>query len=287
MHQLYISNILATAKGTLVRKMGFLRVFAEMKLKAKTAFMHIRTESIDLPAIMAFLRTNMYWKFTDRVRQVKATVSYKAKRLVSAGLHVLKATVKKKMGFSALQIKQTRRLQAALNQKRGETHTVDAMPLSFVHEDTMIRAGVTSPFSVYHTMYVTVYMQSMDGALARVIFSMSQGAKHRSAVHAAMRDVTFLRLLQWFLHRIDVSNEGYSQEIVYDLGTVPPVGPLPPTGDESWTGGYVDYPFKGMGFASSAQSDGYASPEAEDWIKNAKMFWDKETGIFDGKDVTP
>jgi len=86
--------------------------------------------------------------------------------------------------------------------------------------------------------------------------------------------------LQWFLHRVNVNNEGYSNEIVYDLGKVPLVGPLPPMVEEIWEGGYVDYPFASMGF-ESGNDTGYLSNAGQEWLDNASMFWDVPTKKFD------
>lgn len=99
-------------------------------------------------------------------------------------------------------------------------------------------------------------------------------------------------LLQWFLSRTLYTNEGYSNEIIFDVEITSPVVPIPPDPeDPNWTGGYVEYPylgkgymnspFKSMGYQSSDVASGYVSPEAENWVKNAKMFWDTEQDIFE------
>lgn len=89
-------------------------------------------------------------------------------------------------------------------------------------------------------------------------------------------------VLQWYLHGGRVSNEGYGNEIVFDLGEVPIYGPIPPAPSRQWEGGYVEDPFKGVGYVPASNSTGYGSPSVNDWIANAKMFWDSPTEPFTG-----
>ena len=88
--------------------------------------------------------------------------------------------------------------------------------------------------------------------------------------------------LQWWLQRIEISNEGYSNEIIFDLTDIDIVGPLPPSPIEVWDGGYVDYPFQSMGTKGIQAADGYLSPEGNAWIKNVPMIWDQSQPLFDG-----
>lgn len=88
-------------------------------------------------------------------------------------------------------------------------------------------------------------------------------------------------LVQWFLHRGSISNEGSSNEIIFDLNAITPIVPQPPGVGGDWEGGYVEYPFYGMGFQSSQEASGWSSPEADRWVKNATMFWNKAQDVFD------
>lgn len=89
--------------------------------------------------------------------------------------------------------------------------------------------------------------------------------------------------VQWWVRQIKMANEGYSTEIIFDLDDKGQgIGPLPPLGVESWQGGYVEYPFKGMGTQATEEATGYLSPEGLSWVRNASMIWGKSTSIFDG-----
>lgn len=79
-------------------------------------------------------------------------------------------------------------------------------------------------------------------------------------------------LLQWYLHGNRITNEG-GNEIIFDLGEVDPIGPIPPVPSRQWEGGYVEDPFKGISYQPTADSTGFGSPSAEKWVSNTQMWW--------------
>lgn len=83
---------------------------------------------------------------------------------------------------------------------------------------------------------------------------------------------TTASLLQWYLHGNRISNEG-GNEIIFDLGEVDPIGPIPPVPSRQWEGGYVEDPFKGISYQPSSGSTGFGSPSAEKWVSNTQMWW--------------
>lgn len=83
---------------------------------------------------------------------------------------------------------------------------------------------------------------------------------------------TTATLLQWYLHGGEVTNEG-GNEIIFDLGDVDPVGPIPAVPSRQWSGGYVEDPFKGVSYMPAGDSTGYGSPAADSWVSNTQMWW--------------
>lgn len=93
-------------------------------------------------------------------------------------------------------------------------------------------------------------------------------------------------ILQWYLHGGRVSNHG-GNEVIFDLGDVDPIGPIPPVPSRQWEGGWVEDPFKGVGYIPAADSTGYGSPSVQDWLSNVNMFWDNASEPFIKKGGTP
>lgn len=90
------------------------------------------------------------------------------------------------------------------------------------------------------------------------------------------------RWLQWYVSRNLVSNEGYSNEILFSLSEYDGPVPVPPVPGEHFEGGYVENPFFGQATKSADGASGYYSPDADEWAKNATNYWDSESQIFDG-----
>ncbi len=127
---------------------------------------------------------------------------------------------------------------------------------------------------------------SIEPMTARVeerLFIQPQIKAHQQRlVHLFLHKAQQRARIQWWVRSIDLDTDGYAMEIVFDLDERGiGIGPMPPTGIESWTGGYVEYPFLGMGMESLEEASGYMSPEGEQWVKNAAMLWQTPTNIFE------
>lgn len=93
-------------------------------------------------------------------------------------------------------------------------------------------------------------------------------------------------IIQWYLHGGRISNHGKGNEVIFDLGEVDPIGPIPPVPSRQWQGGWVEDPFKGVGYIPASDSTGYGSPSVQDWLSNVEMYWGKASDPFTGGDDT-
>lgn len=101
-------------------------------------------------------------------------------------------------------------------------------------------------------------------------------------VHVSTCSHLVRSILQWYLTGGRISNQGYGNEIIFDLGKVDPQGPIPPVPSQKWEGGYVEDPFKGVGYVPADDTTGYASPKVADWLGNVKMYWNDASQPFEG-----
>lgn len=101
-------------------------------------------------------------------------------------------------------------------------------------------------------------------------------------VHVSTCSHTIRHILQWYMVGGRISNQGYGNEVIFDLGQVEPIGPIPPVPSQKWEGGYVEDPFKGVGYVPKDDTTGYASPKVEEWLGNVKMYWDEASQPFEG-----
>lgn len=101
-------------------------------------------------------------------------------------------------------------------------------------------------------------------------------------VHISTCSHLVRRVIQWYLTGGRISNQGYGNEIIFDLGKVDPQGPIPPVPTQKWEGGYVEDPFKGVGYVPADDTTGYASPKVDKWLGNVKMYWDDASQPFEG-----
>lgn len=103
-------------------------------------------------------------------------------------------------------------------------------------------------------------------------------------VHISMFDHEVISLLQWYIHGGVINNEGYGNEVIFDLGEADDGssggGTIPPIPSRQWSGGYVEDPFKGVGYEPTSNSTGYVSPKVSQWISGSKMYWGKSTEPF-------
>lgn len=93
-----------------------------------------------------------------------------------------------------------------------------------------------------------------------------------------------ISLLQWYLHGGNMHTEGYGNEVIFDLGQPDDgsdgPGTIPPIPSRHWTGGYVEDPFKGVGYKPEPGSTGYVSPSVNKWLAGSKMYWSSATEPF-------
>lgn len=93
-----------------------------------------------------------------------------------------------------------------------------------------------------------------------------------------------ISLLQWYLHGGNMHTEGYGNEVIFDLGEPDDgsdgPGTIPPIPSRHWTGGYVEDPFKGVGYKPEPGSTGYVSPNVNKWLAGSKMYWSSATEPF-------
>lgn len=106
-----------------------------------------------------------------------------------------------------------------------------------------------------------------------------------TTVRISMFEHEIISLLQWYIHGGVVSNEGYGNEVIFDLGepddgSGESGGTIPPIPSRQWSGGYVEDPFKGVGYEPTSTSTGYVSPRVTDWLSGSKMYWGQATKPF-------
>lgn len=93
-----------------------------------------------------------------------------------------------------------------------------------------------------------------------------------------------ISLLQWYLHGGNMHTEGIGNEVIFDLGEPSDgsdgPGTIPPIPSRHWTGGYVEDPFKGVGYKPEPGSTGYVSPNVNKWLAGSKMYWSSATEPF-------
>lgn len=105
-----------------------------------------------------------------------------------------------------------------------------------------------------------------------------------TTVRVSMFEHEVVSLLQWYLHGGLVTNEGYGNEVIFDLGEADDgssgSSTIPPIPSRQWSGGYVEDPFKGVGYEPTSNSTGYVSPKVTDWLSGSKMYWGKASEPF-------
>jgi hypothetical protein len=115
-----------------------------------------------------------------------------------------------------------------------------------------------------------------------VTFYIEEALKQNQTVHIQSCTGVARRIVQWYLMGGRVSNEGFGNEVIFDLGEVSPIGPIPPVPGINWGGGYVEDPFKGAGYVPSEENTGFDSPSADQWVRNVRMYWNNASEPFTG-----
>jgi hypothetical protein len=271
--------------------------------------LRVLTRPVQLPKMIVFFRAHLYWKFMDTRYAVRAAI-VKTVNTINTYAAICKTAIEKSAYASVCKAILTKG-KAVVAKIPHETKQESSLAVSTSNvtiKEASLFASVNRTRVTKHIFLQHMETKSVDHNALRVtvtrlwheqfdVQAMPISAQDTRTVRTGPvaptlgtktiflaftpKEVATLRIIQWFLHHTNVNNEGFSNEIVYDLASVPPVGSMPPPAGEKWGGGYVDHPFLGMGFGATGDSTGYLSPEAKKWLQNAKMFWETPTEVFD------
>ena len=167
-------------------------------------------------------------------------------------------------------------------QFRAEDVLLEINPISWLGEayvkfnpDNLPRAARINVMITVCETWVLAYLNFVpDELLGEINVRMSTCSHEMSSI------------IQWFIHGGRISNYGKGNEVIFDLGDVDPIGPIPPVPSRQWQGGWVEDPFKGVGYVPASDSTGYGSPSVQDWLSNVQMYWNKASDPFTGGDDT-
>ncbi len=303
------------------KAIAFIRTQTRQSTQEWKSLLQVRVRNVSLAKVVAYLKSDLsWWEVTKKPFKIIADVPRKATRTVMTFWQSIKKTrvvnvrgaIQKAVRQNKLRLdinipKVIRWLRLPLLPKVKKQAKV-VVPVRYKTEreskillltnravvKTLMEWGVLASMEKanlhfvvrpYSSLYKLRIMASLNQTFARSFIAV-QTSKAEAALRTTFNTCSYFRsgLIQWYLHRNLVSNEGFSNEIVFDLDSLDPVGPIPPAPTEQWKGGYVDYPFKGAGQESIDDASGYLSPEGEEWVKNVKMIWSKPTDIFEGEE---
>lgn len=167
-------------------------------------------------------------------------------------------------------------------QFRAEDVLLEINPISWLGEvyvkfnpDNLPRASRINVMITVCETWVLAYLNFVpDELLGEINVRMSTCSHEMSSI------------IQWFIHGGRISNYEKSNEVIFDLGDVDPIGPIPPVPSRQWQGGWVEDPFKGVGYVPADNSTGYGSPSVQDWLSNVQMYWNNASDPFTGGDDT-
>lgn len=167
-------------------------------------------------------------------------------------------------------------------QFRAEDVLLEMNPISWLGEayvkfnpDNLPRASRINVMITVCETWVLAYLNFVpDELLGEINVRMSTCSHEMSSI------------IQWFIHGGRISNYEESNEVIFDLGDVDPIGPIPPVPSRQWQGGWVEDPFKGVGYVPADNSTGYGSPSVQDWLSNVQMYWNNASDPFTGGDDT-
>lgn len=167
-------------------------------------------------------------------------------------------------------------------QFRAEEVLLEINPISWLGEayvkfnpDNLPRASRINVMITVCETWVLAYLNFVpDELLGEINVRMSTCGHEMSSI------------IQWFIHGGRISNYGKGNEVIFDLGDVDPIGPIPPVPSRQWQGGWVEDPFKGVGYVPADNSTGYGSPSVQDWLSNVQMYWNNASDPFTGGDDT-
>ena len=167
-------------------------------------------------------------------------------------------------------------------QFRSEEVLLEINPISWLGEayvkfnpDNLPRASRINVMITVCETWILAYLNFVpDELLGEINVRMSTCSHEMSSI------------IQWFIHGGRISNYGKGNEVIFDLGDVDPIGPIPPVPSRQWQGGWVEDPFKGVGYVPADNSTGYGSPSVQDWLSNVQMYWNNASDPFTGGDDT-
>lgn len=167
-------------------------------------------------------------------------------------------------------------------QFRAEEVLLEINPISWLGEvyvkfnpDNLPRASRINVMITVCETWILAYLNFVpDELLGEINVRMSTCSHEMSSI------------IQWFIHGGRISNYEKSNEVIFDLGDVDPIGPIPPVPSRQWQGGWVEDPFKGVGYVPADNSTGYGSPSVQDWLSNVQMYWNNASDPFTGGDDT-
>lgn len=167
-------------------------------------------------------------------------------------------------------------------QFRSEEVLLEINPISWLGEvyvkfnpDNLPRASRINVMITVCETWILAYLNFVpDELLGEINVRMSTCSHEMSSI------------IQWFIHGGRISNYEESNEVIFDLGDVDPIGPIPPVPSRQWQGGWVEDPFKGVGYVPADNSTGYGSPSVQDWLSNVQMYWNNASDPFTGGDDT-
>lgn len=168
-------------------------------------------------------------------------------------------------------------------QFRDEELLVEMNPISWLGETNVRFNPANQPRSTSLNVMITVCETWVLAYLNFVPDELLSGINVRMSTCSH----TMSSILQWYLHGGRISNHGKGNEVIFDLGDVDPIGPIPPVPSRQWQGGWVEDPFKGVGYIPSEDSTGYGSPSVQDWLSNVEMYWGNASDPFVKKGGTP
>lgn len=283
----------------------------------------VRIKRVQLDKVLAYLVSELYWRYVAKeLRNILLNTAHSTKRLTRVrifnnhlstqkvivraginkftnGVRVLmqlgKSSIAKYINFwlpfmskhkhgVAMDIRNKQVVPAKVNLVITNKTVIKTL-VEWQVLATLCKGGLNFILRPYSLLYKTLILANLNGTKFTSLLSVQTSGIDQETMVAFNKCGYIKRgLIQWYLHSNTVSNEGYSNEIIFDLGQVEPVGPLPPVPIEEWKGGYVEYPFKGMGHQDTSEAAGYLSPEGDAWVKNVQMVWPMPTELFDGEE---
>lgn len=275
----FVTNSVYIEKLTgLYRRYGTFRASIKQQIKQYSRYMYVDIRGVDIEKVLSYIKITPIW-FVRKFRTIFiVSPQVKHTRSIIYDTWIVKST--RKIVTDTWSI--TKKANIVL------TSFAQATLTKIIWSSQRIVRPIKAIFPLINKTIREIlakFTTLPTKAEKNIQFAPLSETKQTKAMLLMMRKAKQYAQIQWWVRNIGISSEGYSLEIIFDLDDRGEgIGPLPPIGVESWEGGYVDYPFKGMGVTETNEASGYMSPEGEAWVKNVTMLWSKPTQIFDGGD---